>query len=230
MLYISILNAGAPAPKDINFLPNAPHTFSNVTNLSVGLEWDKGFINEFIKKSNLYKLSQPISGGVSVFKAKKHKDFSNLNGAYIWVDVIGLDNNKISRLVISGVYGKDNLISDVMALVYKLNVYNGSSKFILINNKASVRTSVRKKNVLNMVFEISDNCTKSSGNYKIFSLSSNNILNKSIIDWESEKVCKAKPKSVVFSGILNGYKINKLLWAEYSEGQKFIMNNINKNK
>jgi hypothetical protein len=228
LLYISLVNAGAPAPKDINSLPRAPHAFNNTTNLSIGVEWEEAFINRLIYKSNSFRFTNPIKGGISVFKSKNHKDFSNLSGSYIWVDVINLNSNNLARLVISGVYGSDDLISDVMKLVYNLNVYNGSNKFILINNKASVRSSIRKKNVLNMVLEKSNECIASSGNYKFFSIKANNTLAKSIVDWNSIKLCKANPKSITFSGVLKDYKISKLLWAETSEDYNFTINNLNR--
>ena len=224
LLYISVLNAGAPAPKDLNSLPKSPHYFNNVTNLSIGVEWNEGFISKVIENNSLYKITKPIKGGISVFKSKNHKFFADSSGSYIWVDVIEQESNKIARLVLTGIYGPDNLITDVMELVYNLNVYNGSNKFMLINNKASVRANVRKKNVLNLVLETSDNCNKASGNYNILSRSSNGLVNKNIINWSAEKVCEAKPKSLIFNGILKDYKINKLLWAEVSERKNFTIN------
>ena len=61
--------------------------------------------------------------GISVFKAKKHNDFSKFSGSYFWVDVLSLDSNNMERLVVSGVYGPGDLITDVMKLIYNLNVY-----------------------------------------------------------------------------------------------------------
>ena len=120
-LYTSYVSAGAPAPQDKSSLPKTPHTFNNLTNLSIGVEWDEVFINKYIFKSNAYKLIKPITGGISIIKAKKHNDFSKFSGSYFWVDVMGLDSNNIERLVVSGVYGPGDLITDVMKLIYNLN-------------------------------------------------------------------------------------------------------------
>ena len=45
------------------------------------------------------------------------------SGSYFWVDVMGLDSNNIERLVVSGVYGPGDLITDVMKLIYNLNTW-----------------------------------------------------------------------------------------------------------
>lgn len=226
-LYTSLVSAGAPAPQDKSSLPKTPHTFNNLTNLSIGVEWDEAFINKYIFNSNAYKLIKPITGGISIIKAKKHNDFSKFSGSYFWVDVMGLDSNNIERLVVSGVYGPGDLITDVMKLIYNLNVYNGSNKLTLINDKALVRTNIRKKNVLNIVLEKSNKCNELSNKFKVFSISSNNKISKSTFEWNSKKVCEANPKSVLFNGIFKDYKIKKLLWANIAENQNFT---ITKNK
>ena len=89
LLYTSLVNAGAPAPQDKSSLPKTPHTFNNLINVSIGVEWDEAFISKYVYKSNAYRFTKPVKGGISVFKAKKHNDFSNFSGSYIWVDVIG---------------------------------------------------------------------------------------------------------------------------------------------
>jgi hypothetical protein len=115
----------------------------------------------------------------------------------------------------------------VMKLIYNLNVYNGSNKLTLINDKALVRTNIRKKNVLNIVLEKSNKCNELSNKFKVFSISSNNKISKSTFEWNSKKVCEANPKSVLFNGIFKDYKIKKLLWANITENQNFT---ITKNK
>ena len=226
-LYTSLVNAGAPAPQDKSTLPKTPHAFNNFINLSIGVEWDETFISKYVHKSNAYRFIKPIRGGISVFKAKKHNDFSNFSGSYIWVDVMDLGSNNMARLIVSGVYGPGNLITDVMKLIYNLNVYNGASKLTLINDKALVRTNIRKKNVLNIVLEKSNKCNELSNKFKVFSISSNNKISKSTFEWNSKTVCEANPKSVLFNGIFKGYKIKNLLWANIAEDQNFT---ITKNK
>ena len=227
LLYTSLVNAGAPAPQDKSSLPKTPHTFNNLINVSIGVEWDEAFISKYVYKSNAYRFTKPVKGGISVFKAKKHNDFSNFSGSYIWVDVIGLDRNNIERLIVSGVYGPNNLITDVMKLIYNLNVYNGSNKLTLINDKALVRTNIRKKNVLNIVLEKSNKCNELSNKFKVFSISSNNKISKSTFEWNSKKVCEANSKSILFNGTFKDYKIKNLLWANIAEDQNVT---ITKNK
>ena len=89
---------------------------------------------------------------------------------------MGLDSNNMERLVVSGVYGPGDLITDVMKLIYNLNVYNGSNKLTLINDKALVRTNIRKKNVLNIVLEKSNKCNELSNKFKVFSGDSGSLF------------------------------------------------------
>ena len=62
-----------------------------------------------------------------------------------------------------------------MNRVYNVNASLGSNKVTLINDNASARTSIRKKNVVSLSAKMTNDCVSKTGSFKILDFSKKDI-------------------------------------------------------
>ncbi len=219
LLITRFLHAGAP-PVDDKPLPVPPYTFEKVNKLSIAVKWDINSINKFLEKN--FNYNQDYTGGITIFNSKEKNDFSPFSGSFAWID--GEDKDSPKHIIFS-TYGPNELIKKVMNKVYNVNTSLGSNKVTLINNNASARTSIRKKNVVSLSAKMTDECNSVSGSFKILDNTKKEIRVNDYFTWKSKKVCVANSTSITTKGLYKGYKIKEVLWAKTYEDVTIIFNN-----
>ena len=101
----------------------------------------------------------------------------------------------------------------------------GSNKVTMMNNNASARTNIRKKNVVSLSAKMTDDCVSRKGNIKIMNTSNKSISIKNYFSWQSKKVCDANINSINLNGELKKYKIKKVRWAKTYEDMTMVFTN-----
>ena len=213
------LYAGAP-PVDDKPIPPPPYTINNVNQLSIGVEWEYASLENFLDKS--FQYSTVLTGGITILNSKNKDNFSPFSGAYAWID--GKDEEGGKHIIFS-TYGPNKLINKIMNRVYNINTTLGSNKVTLINNNASARTSIRKKNVLSLSAKMTDECESTKGNMKILNNAKTNNSVNNYLSWSSKKVCKAEVGNINLSGQLKDIKVKNILWAKTYENMTIIYTN-----
>ena len=211
--------AGAP-PVDDKPLPAPPYTINNINKLTIALKWDKNSIEKLLDKKFTY--DQNFTGGITIFNSKEKTSFSPFSGAFAWVN--GKEKESGKHIIFS-TYGPNELINKIMNRVYNVNASLGSNKVTLINDNASARTSIRKKNVVSLSAKMTNDCVSKTGSFKILDFSKKDIRINNYFSWQSEKVCVANSININTKGLYKGYKIREILWAKTYENVTITFDN-----
>lgn len=225
ILYSSISLSGAPAVDD-SPIPTPPYLINNAKHLSIGVEWDINTIKQYMPDGYIINSNIKINGGINIFSSRGKFPLSPLTGSFAWVDLqdINSSSNKSHRWVLFGIFGPNKDIIKIMTNVYNLDLKTGANKVTLINQSASARANIKNKNVISLKASVLEDCKAASGSYELISQSKQGKYIKNQVPWKSNKMCNAKPTSVVFSGEYSNVKIVNMLWAKTFENNVFSYN------
>ena len=219
VFFTNFLIAGAP-PVDDKPLPPPPYTINKIKQLTISLNWEKESVEGLLEKD--FQYNDELSGGITILNSKEKQDFAPFSGAFLWID--GKEDKDGIHIFFS-TYGPNKLINRIMNRIYNINTSMGSNKVTMMNNNASARTNIRKKNVVSLSAKMTDDCVSRKGNIKIMNTSNKSISIKNYFSWQSKKVCNANINSINLSGELKKYKIKKVRWAKTYEDMTMVFTN-----